>query len=275
MTDDSNGGECSFERPPLVRKKSGELVRPALRLLPRKRYNSVPGTPADSRSVHFHDFDTQTRYFFQVDSAMDVSTNPRSVKSCESEAAHPLENSGKATRGIEIINFAQGSSEREFKPVRLERLFLSSDNDTLVGIVAVQNISFQKLVVAHFTLDCWKTTSELVAAYKEDMRNLPSDGCDKFSFRMDLAEIANIDEKSLLLCVRYNVNGNDYWDNNDNMNYHIEFARVVEESMGPPPDFHDSAGPLSPGPCILNTASKSSNGRLFPSGHRQQVERSP
>jgi hypothetical protein len=25
---------------------------------------------------------------------------------------------------------------------------------------------------------------------------------------MDLAEIANIDEKSLLLCVRYNVNGN-------------------------------------------------------------------
>jgi hypothetical protein len=95
------------------------------------------------------------------------------------------------------------------------------------------------------------------------MRNLPSDGCDKFSFRMDLADIANIDEKSLLLCVRYNVNGNDYWDNNDNMKYHIEFARVVEESMGPPPDFHDGAGPLSPGPCILHTASKSSNGRCF------------
>jgi hypothetical protein len=96
------------------------------------------------------------------------------------------------------------------------------------------------------------------------MRNLPSDGCDRFSFWIGLAEIVNIDEKHLLLCVRYNVNGNDYWDNNDNMNYHIEFARVVKESMGPPPDFHDGAGPLSPGPCILHTASKSSNGRCLP-----------
>jgi hypothetical protein len=48
------------------------------------------------------------------------------------------------------------------------------------------------------------------------------------------------------------------------MNYHIEFARVVEESMGPPSDFHDRAGPLSPGPCILHPASKSSNGRCLP-----------
>jgi homoserine kinase len=52
--------------------------------------------------------------------------------------------------------------------VRLERLLLSSDKDILVGTVAVQNISFQKLVVAHFILDCWKTTSELVAEYKND-----------------------------------------------------------------------------------------------------------
>jgi hypothetical protein len=258
MTDDSNEGDCAFERPPLVRKKSGELVRPALKLSPTRRYNIVPGTPTDSRSVHFNDFDTQTRYFFQVDSAMDVSTDPPSVKSCESEAAHPLENSGRATRGMKIINLAQGSSERKFKPVRLERLFLSSDKDTLVGTVAVQNISFQKLVVAHFTLDCWKTTSELVAEYKKDTRNLLSDDCDRFSFRMDLAEIADIDEKSLLLCVRYNVNGNGYWDNNDDLNYHIEFTRVSEGSMRPPPDFHLDAGPLSPSPCILHPTSKSS-----------------
>jgi hypothetical protein len=142
MTDDSNESECSFKRPPLVRQKSGELVRPALRLSPRRRSHSVPGTPADSRSVLFKDFDTQTRYFFQVDSAMDVSISSRSVKSCESEAAHPLENSGKDTCGIMIINIARGSSEREFKPVRLERLFLSSDKNTLVDTSAVQNISF-------------------------------------------------------------------------------------------------------------------------------------
>lgn len=122
------------------------------------------------------------RYFFQIDSAMDVSNNPPSLKLCESEAAHPVKDSSRATRGIKNVNLVQGSSERELKPVRLERPFLFSDKNTLVGTIAVQNISFQILVVAHFTLDCCKTTLELVAGYKEHMQNLPSDGCDTFRF---------------------------------------------------------------------------------------------
>jgi hypothetical protein len=81
---------------------------------------------------------------------------------------------------------------------------------------------------------------------------------------MDLAEIADIDEKSLLLCVRYNVNGNEYWDNNDDLNYHIEFARVSEGSMRPPPNCHLGAGPFSPSPCILHPTSKSSHSHCLP-----------
>lgn len=129
----------------------------------------------------------------------------------------------------------------------------------------MQNISFQILVVAQFTLDCRKTTSKLVAEYEEDMRNLPSDCCDTFRFRMELAEIASIDEKSVLLCVRYNVNRNDYWDKNDNLNYHMGVARVVKESMELPPDFHDDVGPLSSDTCVLHPASKPSNGHSNPS----------
>jgi hypothetical protein len=49
----------------------------------------------------------------------------------------------------------------------LARLFLSSDKGTLIGIAAVQNTSFQKLVVARFTLDCRKTMLELVIEYNE------------------------------------------------------------------------------------------------------------
>jgi hypothetical protein len=71
--------------------------------------SAVPGTPADSRSVLFNDFDTQIRYLFRVDSAMDVSINTRSAKSRESEATHPLENSGKATRGLSISGRAPHS----------------------------------------------------------------------------------------------------------------------------------------------------------------------
>jgi hypothetical protein len=223
MTNSSIGSNPSINKPPLIQKKSGELVQPALRPFSRRQYKQMPGTLADFRSVHFNDFDNQTRYFFQTDSTMDILPVLSPVETCDSRVAQRFGNNDKATRGIKIANLPHDSSERKSKPVQLERLFLSSDRDTLVGTVVVQNMSFQKLVVAHFTLDCWKTTSELVAQYAKDIQGLSSAGYDRFTFRMELSDIADIDKKSLLLCVRYNVNGKDHWDNNNSMDYNIEF----------------------------------------------------
>jgi hypothetical protein len=31
------------------------------------------------------------------------------------------------------------------------------------------------------------------------------------------------------LCVRYSVNGRHYWDNNNSMNYHVEFATTRKD----------------------------------------------
>jgi hypothetical protein len=78
MMDDSNEGDCSFEWPPLVRKKSGELVRPALRLSPERRYNSVPRTPAGSRSG------TSTTLILRLD------TSSRSTVPWTSRLTHDL-----------------------------------------------------------------------------------------------------------------------------------------------------------------------------------------
>jgi hypothetical protein len=100
---------------------------------------------------------------------MDILPVLSPVETCDSGIAQRFGNNGKATRGIKIANLPQDSSERKSKPVQLERQFLSSDRDTLVGTVVVQNMSFQKLVVANFTLDCWKTTSELIAEYAKDI----------------------------------------------------------------------------------------------------------
>jgi hypothetical protein len=223
MTNSSIESNPSINKPPLIQKKSGELVQPALRPFSRRQYKHMPGTLADFVSVHFNDFDNQTRYFFQTDSTMDILAVLSPVETCDSGVAQRFGNNDKATRGIKIANLPHDSSERKSKPVQLERLFLSSDRDTLVGTVVVQNMSFQKLVVAHFTLDCWKTTSELVAQYAKDIQGLSSGGYDRFTFRMELSDIADIDKKSLLLCVRYNVNGKDHWDNNNGMDYNIEF----------------------------------------------------
>ena len=224
-SDDSDvDDQGPFSKPSLVRKKSGELVKPALRPSSRRRYSSMPGTPTYSKSVHFNEEVNQTRHFLQVDKPMAVSAGTSPVEMYESESEFPFDGETKTEREIKLANFPEDSFERKAKPVRVERLFLSADRQTLIGTVAVQNIAFNKLVVARFTLDYWKTTSEIVAEYNNDPRSPPKDGCDRFSFSIKLSDSANIDKKTLLLCVRYAVNGQDYWDNNNGLNYQVDFS---------------------------------------------------
>ena len=234
-SDDSDEDDQGpFSKPSLVRKKSGELVKPALRPSSRRRYSSMPGTPTYHKSVHFNEEANKTRHFLQVDKPMAVSAGTSPVEMYESESEFPFDGETKREREIKLANFPEDTFERRAKPIRVERLFLSPDRQTLIGTVAVQNISFHKLVVARFTLDYWKTTSEVIAEYNNDPRSPPKDGCDRFSFSIKLSDSANIDTKTLLLCMRYSVNGQDYWDNNNGLNYQVDFnTRPVSEAAKP------------------------------------------
>lgn len=224
-SDEEDGLMC---KPALVRKKSGELVKPALRPSSRRRYSSMPGTPTYHKSVHFNDSDNQTRHFLQVDKPIAVSAGSSPVETYDSESEFPFheEEDKKPELEIKVANFPEDTFERRTMPIRVERIFLSGDKTTLVGVCAVQNIAFNKLVVARFTLDYWKTTSEVVAEYNNDIRSPPTDGCDRFNFHIKLSDQANIDNKTLLLCVRYNVAGQEFWDSNNSMNYQIDFTRT-------------------------------------------------
>nr|POF17134.1 protein phosphatase 1 regulatory subunit 3a [Quercus suber] len=222
-SDDSDDDGSLHIKPSLVRKKSGELVRPALRGSSRRRYSSMPGTPTYSKSVHFNDNDNQTRHFLQVDKPIAVSAGTSPVESYESESEFPFD--GKPEREIKLTEFPADTFERRTRPVRVERIFLSPDKQTLIGSCAVQNIAFHKLVVARFTVDWWKTTSEVVAEYNNVTRSANHDGCDRFNFHIKLSDQANIDDKTLLLCIRYNVGGQDFWDNNNGSNYQVDFVK--------------------------------------------------
>lgn len=233
VTDSSDDDENLMAKPALVRKKSGELVKPALRPSSRRRYSSMPGTPTYSKSVHFNDSNNQTRHFLQVDKPTAVSAGSSPVETYDSETEFPFEDDKQPELEIKIANFPELTYERRMKPVRLERLFLSGDKTTLVGVCAVQNIAFQKQVVARFTLDYWKTTSEVMAEYNNDVRQRPTDGCDRFNFHIKLTDQANIDNKTLLLCVRYNVGSQEFWDNNNNTNYQVDFTRGERKQTRP------------------------------------------
>jgi len=218
-------------KPPLLRKKSGELVKPALRPSSRRRPLSMPGTPTYAKNVHFNEDIEQVRHFLQVDRPIAVSAGSSPVEGYDSESEYPFryEDGYKShvfEWEIRTANFPRDTVDRLSQPVRVENIFLSSDFKTLVGTVAVANIAFQKLVIARFTFDYWKTTSEVVAEYNGNVRRKQvNDGFDRFNFNIKLSDQAHLDSKTLLLCVRYNVNGQDYWDNNNSTNYQVHFIK--------------------------------------------------
>lgn len=237
-------------KPPLLRKKSGELVKPALRPPSRRRPSSMPGTPTYSKAVHFNEDIEQVRHFLQVDRPIAVSAGSSPVETYDSESEYPFSEDTRTKTPeweIKLMNFPSSDTyERQTSAVRVERIFLASDHQTLVGNIAVANLSFHKLVVARFTLDYWKTTSEVVAEFNHDVRKKQKDdGYDRFNFNIKLADQANLESKTLLLCVRYQVNGQEYWDNNNSMNYQVDFSKKVKQRQSKRPTASLGAVPRS------------------------------
>jgi hypothetical protein len=201
----------------------------------------MPGTPTYSKAVHFDSHLEHVRHFLQVDRPLAVSAGSSPVENYESETEFPLgsDESSARPRGpsyeweLHLANFPADTEARKSSPVFVERVFLSSDSKYLIGTVAVQNLAFNKLVVARFTLDYWKTTSEVVAEFNNDVRRKQNhDGLDRFNFSIRLADQANLENKTLFFCVRYSVNGQDFWDNNGGFNYQVDFAKKLKTQHG-------------------------------------------
>lgn len=228
-------------KPPMVRKKSGELVRPALRASSMKRRpSSMPGTPTFSKAVHFDSSLEHVRHFLQVDRPITVSAGSSPVEwTYDEDIEFPFGSFDNRSKfipfewEIRLPNFPTETPQRKALPVKVERVYLSSDNKSMLGAVAASNIAFHKLVVVRFTLDYWKTTSEVVADYNNDVRRKQvKDGYDRFIFSIKLEDQANLENKTMFFCVRYNVNGQEFWDNNHSINYQVEFSKKPKSQNG-------------------------------------------
>ncbi|KAI0394001.1 putative phosphatase regulatory subunit-domain-containing protein [Xylariaceae sp. FL0594] len=231
VSDEGSSQDELFKKPQMVRKKSGELVRPALR--PLRRPSSMPGTPTFSKAVHFDSHLEHVRHFLQVDRPLAVSAGSSPADNYDSDVEYPFKPVGKPEVRTppyewEIVmnNFPPETPLRKALAVRLERVWMSPDQKSLLGSVAVANLAFQKVVVCRFTFDYWKTTSEIGAEYHHEIRPRESQtGHDRFQFSIKLSDIANLESKTLYMCIRYNVNGQEYWDNNDHVNFQVDFRK--------------------------------------------------
>ncbi|OAA56217.1 protein phosphatase regulatory subunit [Niveomyces insectorum RCEF 264] len=254
-----------LQKPQMVRKKSGELVRPALRLGSHRRPSSMPGTPTFSKAVHFDSHLEHVRHFLQVDRPLAVSAGSSPVENYDSETEYPFNGNGgqpdqhnrTASHPWEIIvsKFPVDTPDRKEQPVRLERVWLSADQKFLHGSIAVLNLAFSKSVVCRFTLDYWKTTSEVAAEYSaEVVPRVAPQGHDRFIFSIKLSDLANLESKTMYFCIRYNVGGQEFWDNNNGNNFQLDFKKKK-------PAVNDKTGGIGGG--------ASSNGGALPRSNRR------
>ena len=203
----------------LGRKKSGEVVKSAL------RPSSVPGTPTTTKLVQFNDIE-EVQHFFKVDRPIALSVGSSPVETY-SFALDDWSKS-RAEWEVRLANFPEASPKRQYLLVRIEQLSLSKDSESLIGTVAVANIAFEKYVTARFTFDYWETTSEIAAEYSNiQLPQQPFTRYDRFQFSIKLLDQANLENKTLFLCARYRVKGQEYWDNNSRNNFQVNFTRKL------------------------------------------------
>ncbi|CAG8525779.1 16352_t:CDS:2 [Acaulospora colombiana] len=171
--------------PVMLRKKSGEIVRSSL-----KKGKSEPTTPTFPKYVHFNTDLEQIKLF-------DESQKPQAVSADISEAESDDDE-------LDLISDTDGEEE------------------SILGRVQVQNIAFEKVVNIRYTFDSWQSVSEVSTSYAGKVPNRSSaNNFDIFIFTIELIDNSrnSIDGKTLYFAVHYQVNGCDYWDNNDAQNY--------------------------------------------------------
>lgn len=226
--------------PPMVRKKSGEVVKSSLKTPNRSRPSSMPSTPTFPKAVHFDSHIEHVRHFLHSEKPSAVSAGSSPVESYDGETEFPF-NGEDPFRSreppfeweISLPNFPKDCDSRKHLPVRVERVVLSTDKKNLIGTVAVSNIAFQKAVVVRFTLDYWETVSEVSAEFNNDVRKRHrEEGVDRFSFNIKLVDQANLENKLLFFCVRYTSGGQEFWDNNSNINFQVEFKKKAKPQNG-------------------------------------------
>ncbi len=100
------------------------------------------------------------------------------------------------------------------KRVCLENAYMS-DPGSVKGTVRVQNVGFHKRVSLLYTTNEWLTQSEVDAEYMQGS----CDGfSDKFTFHLRPQSGLSVGQR-LQFCLRYEVNGEKFWDNNGSRNY--------------------------------------------------------
>jgi len=150
------------------------------------------------------------------------------------------------------------SSNVHLESLRCTSTSSDSMETTVEGMVLVRNLSYSKQVTCRFTLDEWSTTSNVSAQYVETLSKFPAsyfpsqphrtigdavgimsvmdqmgDGeWDRFKFTFTVNHgVYSLTSRTVMLCVRFGVEGGEWWDNNGGKDYRIRFRPGVKVAV--------------------------------------------
>ncbi|CAO3686528.1 unnamed protein product [Umbelopsis vinacea] len=198
--------------PPMVRKKSGEVVKSSLKC------KSAPSTPTCPKFVHFNTELEHVRLFLKGQTPTAVQDDPEGLDQDEED---------EDKKQIFLPNWPICSSPVELlaKMVSMESVHLSDDKKSLVGRCQVSNISFEKKVLIRYTFNYWKDTQEIEASYREPCASgdASNSALDRFMFNLPINPTTS--QTTIFICIKYVVNGREFWDNNEGRNYQVDIMK--------------------------------------------------
>ncbi|KAG2174327.1 hypothetical protein INT43_004350 [Umbelopsis isabellina] len=203
---------------PMIRKKSGEIVKSSLRC------KSAPSTPTCPKFVHFNAELEHVRLFLKGQTPTSVHNDPQLPEDDENSSS----STDKDQLIMKLPNWPVLISPIEMlaKMVALESIQLAADQKSLIGRCQVSNISFKKQVIVRYTTNYWQDTHEVEASYREPCASgdASNSALDRFMFNIPIDPTIN---QNIFACVRYVVNGREFWDNNGGRNYRIDLYKPV------------------------------------------------
>jgi hypothetical protein len=226
----------------LVCKKSGQLVKSSLKSSKSATTLSVVTIPQSSKSepttptqkaVHFDAQLEHVKLFLAEQKPLAVSRDGSptdDTSGTDSDFPKSIYGEGDDRHSRKRLHMQLSnmpSTINRLSDVALESLSLTPDGTSILGRVRVRNIAFAKCVAIRFTFDSWQTTSEVTGRYLESINS----EFDKFSFTIRLYDLlARIEDKTLVMAIRYSVVGQDIWDNNNGQNYMATFTMSKAEA---------------------------------------------
>ncbi|KAG0230453.1 hypothetical protein BGW42_000930 [Actinomortierella wolfii] len=187
---------------------------------------SSPCSLSSPKYVHFNTQLEHVRLFLQGETPSSVASretliDPRQHEAATSNLTLTLPNWSPLAK---VSAFQPDHLDGGAAPLRCENVQLNAEKTKLNGTILVQNIAFHKHVSVRYTVDFWQSYTDLGAEYQESVAGT---ALDRFKFEIPLEMDKTCIEKTFCMAIRYQVNGREFWDSNNGLNYQVECKREI------------------------------------------------